>query len=61
MIGQMEAQEREELTQRSSELRVKLKLWEKEFAAANDGKKASREDIKNNPDIGTSSRVYVAR
>lgn len=48
----MEAIDREELTARSSILKVELKAWERGFAAANDGKKASREDIKGNPEIG---------
>ena len=34
-------------------LRAELKAWEKAFAAANDGRKAEREDIKKNPAIGT--------
>jgi DNA replication regulator SLD2 len=54
----MEAQEREELTERSNSLRVELKIWEKNFAAANNGKKASRDDIKKHPDIGN---IYKLR
>ncbi len=50
----MDAKEREELTEKSKALRVELKLWEKAFSAANDGNKASREDIKKDPDIGLS-------
>ncbi len=34
-------------------IRQELKDWEKQFAAANDGRKAGREDIKKNPAIGT--------
>jgi DNA replication regulator SLD2 len=49
----MEVQEREALTEKSNALRVELKIWEKEFASANEGKKASRDDIKKNPEIGT--------
>ena len=48
--------ERNELTERSNVLRVELKSWEKTFAAANNGQKASRNDIKKNPDIGMISR-----
>jgi hypothetical protein len=48
----MEGISREELTERSNTLKVELKVWEREFAAANNGTKASREDIKNNPEIG---------
>ena len=33
-------------------LRLELKAWEKEFAAAHHGQKAGREDIKRNPEIG---------
>lgn len=33
-------------------LRQELKDWEKAFETSNGGRKASREDIKNNPEIG---------
>jgi DNA replication regulator SLD2 len=49
----MEEQDREELIEKSNVLRVELKIWEKGFASANGGKKASRDDIKKNPEIGT--------
>ncbi len=55
----MEASKREALTEKSNVLRGELKVWEKEFAAANEGNKASREDIKKHPDIGTSSLFQV--
>jgi len=48
----MKDEEREELSKRSNALRLELKIWEKDFASANNGKKASRDDIKNNPEIG---------
>ncbi len=48
----MEDQEREVLTEKSTALRVELKIWEKKFESANNGKKASRDDIKKNPEIG---------
>jgi len=48
----MNEEEREEWTKRSNTLRLELKVWEKEFAAANEGQKASRDDIKKNPEIG---------
>ena len=48
----MEEQERDALTEKSNALRVELKKWEKKFESANDGKKASRDDIKKAPDIG---------
>jgi DNA replication regulator SLD2 len=51
----MEDKEREALTEKSNTLRVELKIWEKEFASANNGSKASRDDIKKNPEIGTLS------
>jgi len=49
-----ERKEREELSKRSNSLRLELKAWEKEFASANNGLKASRDDIKKNPEIGIS-------
>ena len=51
----MEDKEKEALTEKSNALRVELKIWEKEFASANNGSKASRDDIKKNPDIGILS------
>ena len=51
----------EELQERSNSLRVELKTWEKTFASANGGKKASREDIKNNPHIGTFPTLLFTR
>ena len=37
-------------------LKAELKEWEKAFAAANGGRKAGREDIKQHPDIGITSQ-----
>lgn len=51
----MAEEDRETLTEKSQSLRSDLKSWEKGFAANNEGKKASREDIKQNPAIGTST------
>lgn len=51
----MEDQERESLSEQSNILRIELKIWEKSFASANNGSKASREDIKKNAEIGISS------
>jgi DNA replication regulator SLD2 len=48
----MSEEERAALTERSNILRAELKLWEKTFTAANNGHKASRDDIKQHPDIG---------
>jgi hypothetical protein len=53
----MTDEERAELTEKSNTLRIELKKWEKRFASANNGHKASREDIKANPDIGTSQSL----
>jgi hypothetical protein len=39
--------------QRCNELRIDLKAWEKKFAAANQGRKAGRSDIKAEETIGT--------
>ncbi|KAK2628951.1 hypothetical protein QTJ16_002054 [Diplocarpon rosae] len=50
---------KEELTHKSNTLRGELKIWERAFSAANDGNKASREDVKNNPEIGTSTSLGV--
>jgi hypothetical protein len=55
----MEAEEREKLIERSNALRQELKTWEREFAAANNGQKAAREDIKQNPEIGIASPCIV--
>lgn len=49
----MKDSERNSLVEQSDALRLELKTWEKNFAAANNGKKASREDIKRHPEIGT--------
>ena len=53
--GGMEDKEREALTEKSNALRVELKIWEKEFASASNGLKASRDDIKKNAEIGIFS------
>lgn len=38
--------------EQSDILRLQLKAWEKSFAAANQGRKAERDDIKRHPEIG---------
>lgn len=48
----MEAREREEIAESSKAIRQELKEWEKHFAAANAGRKAGRDDIKQHPSIG---------
>jgi DNA replication regulator SLD2 len=57
----MEDKEREALTEKLNALRVELKIWERNFASANNGVKASRDDIKKNPDIGASSKFPRVR
>lgn len=49
----MDEEERNILTEQSVVLRQELKVWEREFAAGNNGRKAGREDIKQNSHIGT--------
>lgn len=51
----MEAAERDGVTARANVLKQELKVWEKDFAATNEGRKPSREDIKKNPEIGRCS------
>jgi hypothetical protein len=41
----------DEIEQRCNVLRQDLKVWEKKFAAENDGRKAGRDDIKGNAEI----------
>ena len=43
----------------SDTLRLELKAWEKEFAAAHQGRKASREDIKQNLEIGIYLCIFI--
>lgn len=42
-------------------LRLELKEWEQSFAAAHQGRKAGREDIKQHRDIGQSSPFATFR
>ncbi|KAI9749570.1 MAG: hypothetical protein M4579_006821 [Chaenotheca gracillima] len=44
---------------RVTELRLELKEWEKCFAAANEGRKAGREDIKKDPTIAAKYKDYA--
>ena len=39
----------------ATNVRAELKVWEKAFASANGGKKAGRDDIKQNAEIGRSN------
>lgn len=43
---------RAEIEAQAVALRADLKTWEKAFASAKGGKKAGRDDIKQNPEIG---------
>lgn len=45
--------------ERAQTLRVELKIWEKQFAAQNSGKRPSREDIKNNAEIGMYHKTWT--
>lgn len=54
----MDSTEKARLTDQSNVLKKDLKAWEKSFAASNNGKKASRDDIKQHPEIGTCSGVW---
>ena len=51
---------RTEVAAQAVAIRTQLKVWEKEFASTHGGKKAGREDIKQNPDIGRfGSRIKL--
>jgi hypothetical protein len=54
----MEAEEREKLSNQSCALRQELKVWEREFAAENGGRKAGRDDVKQHPSIGTAKDAH---
>jgi hypothetical protein len=43
---------RAEVADQAVTVRAELKVWEKEFASTHGGKKAGRDDIKQNPEIG---------
>lgn len=48
-----------EITDQAVAVRAELKVWEKEFASTHGGRKAGRDDIKQNPDIGKEGlRAY---
>ncbi|KAF7853785.1 uncharacterized protein EAF02_011775 [Botrytis sinoallii] len=54
----MDEGERISFEERSKALRVELKVWEKDFQNNNEGRKASREDIKANPDIASKYKEF---
>ncbi|KAI9654610.1 MAG: hypothetical protein M1831_005371 [Alyxoria varia] len=43
-----------------SSIRQELKRWEREFATANDGRKATRDEIKKYPEIAAKYKAYNA-
>ncbi|OGE49642.1 hypothetical protein PENARI_c020G03018 [Penicillium arizonense] len=47
-----------EVAAQAVNVRADLKTWEKAFASANGGKKAGRDDIKQNPDIAAKYKEY---
>ncbi|CAG8950920.1 hypothetical protein HYFRA_00003137 [Hymenoscyphus fraxineus] len=54
----MQDQEKAEWTEKSVAIRAELKIWERTFAAENNGQKASREDIKKHPEIAAKYKEY---
>ncbi|QSZ28795.1 hypothetical protein DSL72_003300 [Monilinia vaccinii-corymbosi] len=54
----MDEGERTSVEARSKVLRVELKEWERDFKNRNEGRKASREDIKANPDIASKYKEF---
>ena len=48
----MDEKSRASYESESLQLRVELKKWEADWAAAHGGKKPDRSDIKQNPEIG---------
>ncbi|KAJ5161080.1 hypothetical protein N7492_006472 [Penicillium capsulatum] len=49
---------RAEVADHAVTVRSELKVWEKEFASSHGGRKAGREDIKQNPDIAAKYKEY---
>ncbi|KAJ5334964.1 hypothetical protein N7452_007367 [Penicillium brevicompactum] len=47
-----------EVAVQATNVRAELKVWEKSFAAANGGKKAGRDDIKQNAEIAAKYKEY---
>jgi hypothetical protein len=50
-----------EVAAQAVNVRAELKVWEKAFASSNGGKKAGRDDIKQNAEIGRSSPGITGR
>lgn len=57
----MSAQPCTDNSERITTLRQELKAWEKTFAASHDGRKAGRDDIKANPEIGMRLLLVLVR
>ena len=55
----MDEQRKADYESKSLELRAELKLFEGEWAQKHDGKKPSREAIKQNPDIGNAIQTAL--
>lgn len=47
--------------ERMQTLRTELKTWEKQFSVQHGGKRPSRDDIKNNVEIGMQARDLVSK
>ncbi|KAJ9649088.1 hypothetical protein H2199_001002 [Coniosporium tulheliwenetii] len=47
-----------EINEKCTVLRQELKVWEKQFSAANGGRKAGRDDIKANATIASKYKEY---
>ncbi|KAE8153976.1 DNA replication regulator sld2 [Aspergillus avenaceus] len=54
----MASPEPSDITTQSAVLRAELKEWERAFAAANEGRKAGRNDIKQAPEIAAKYKEY---
>ncbi|TPX18179.1 uncharacterized protein E0L32_002688 [Thyridium curvatum] len=54
----MDVAERERYEKESQDLRVQLKTWENTWAKEHEGKKPSRDAIKQNPDIAQKYKTY---
>ncbi|KAI9791803.1 MAG: DNA replication regulator sld2 [Piccolia ochrophora] len=57
-VSAIPIEESRALDEKSRVLRSELKDWEKSFAAQNDGRKAGRDDIKQNPSIAAKYKEY---
>ena len=53
----MDENVKKEYEAKAQKVRTDLKQWEADWAKTHDGKKPGRDDIKNNPVIGTSYKL----